>query len=93
MPSIIRPRLTFEDRVTYVPNAWLNDARLSLAARGVLVFLLSQTIGDVADLPEDDPEFDAGISELERHGYVQRVRVGDDGACVWALVETAGFSA
>lgn len=74
---ITRNKLHFEGQFVQVPNAWARDARLSRKARGLLVELLSHTVGWEVTV---DSLMDAGtegrdairtaIKELVDHGYL-----------------------
>jgi hypothetical protein len=43
--SLIRGHHSFDDEFTQIPNAWIRDNRLTLAARGLLTQLLSHSPG------------------------------------------------
>lgn len=83
---ITRTKLSFDDHFTQVPNAWVRDKRLSRRARGLLVELLSHSIGweiTIDSLMEVGPEgrdaLRAAIKELEACGYLKRDRQRTDG--------------
>jgi hypothetical protein len=61
---------------TLVPEAVMNDSRLSLVARGLYAALLSyqgQPIDPYEDAVEDDEDVRAAIDELVDSGYAVRL--------------------
>lgn len=68
-----------------VPQAWLNDERLSLMALGTLTFLTAYGVGSAVMeaslmcVPDDEDEIITALHDLEMHGYVVRQ---DDGTLV-----------
>lgn len=84
--SIIRTPLSFDNHYTIMPNAWARDARLTLKARGLLLQLLSHSVGweiTIESLVRANPEgreaIRTAILELEKHGYLTRDRARTDG--------------
>lgn len=82
---IRRPRLTFEDKFTQVPNEWVRDPRISRKARGLLVELMSHSEGWVTSIealaeggPEGRTAISAGIKELVEAGYLIKDRLRDE---------------
>lgn len=62
---------------TAIANAALQDARLSLTARGLLALMLSYpdqdlTLAELTNQSEQDDEatIRAALDELEQHGYI-----------------------
>lgn len=77
--SIRRPAFAFESHFTQVPNQWVRDARLSRRARGLLVELMSHSVGWETTIEhlvragtEKRDAIRSAIAELEQHGYLER---------------------
>jgi hypothetical protein len=78
--TLVRRKLSFEANFTQIPNSYVRDKRLSMKARGILGYLMSQANGQEVSLRSlaDDSEPDglasirSGVEELERHGYLVR---------------------
>lgn len=78
--SITRNLLRFETQFVQVPNTWVRDKRISRKSRGLLVELMSHSVGweiTVASLVAGGPEgrdaVRGALLELEEAGYLQRV--------------------
>jgi hypothetical protein len=72
-----RTRLKFERDFVRIPNEWMQDQRLSHAARGLLAELLTHPEGsdvDPASLvdrgPEGRDEVEVAVAELVEYGYL-----------------------
>lgn len=77
--GITRGRLAIDEHFTAVPNEWARDARLSRRARGLLVEVMSHSIGwhiTIRSLAaagkEGKDSIQTALSELVEHGYVRR---------------------
>lgn len=75
--GITRTRLEFEGQFTQVPNAWVRDERLSRKARGLLVEIMSHSIGwhvSVSGLQAAGTEgrdaIKSALVELKELGYL-----------------------
>lgn len=55
-PGIYRAKLDFEKGYVRAPNEWLRDPRLSLKAKGLLIYFLSHEIGYVITLAQIERE-------------------------------------
>lgn len=76
---LIRGHHDFDDHYTQVPNDWVRDPRLSLKARGLLVYLMSHrpgwnmSIRSIARANYVGPDqIKTAVEELEAHGYLVR---------------------
>lgn len=74
-----------QENFTVISNAVIRDARLTWKARGLLIYLLSQpdhwrtSVARLASVaPEGIHSCRAGMKELERHGYIRRVKQQND---------------
>lgn len=84
--AIYRGRLP-GDNYTMIPTAWLRDSRLSLTAKGILVFLTTvppgQSIAESEIInsgrADDEAEVIDALAELEATGYLRR----DASADLW----------
>lgn len=84
--TIRRSELQFDRDFTIMPNAWARDERLSRKARGLLVELLSHTVGWTESLAslvskgvEGREAIRSAIRELEDAGYLVRSQRRDEG--------------
>ena len=87
-------RVEKKDNYSILPNAAINDKRLSLEARGLLVFLLSKpndwqvnsrALTNISPAGRD--KIRRILRELEQFGYLERRRFqGKDGKFVWESV-------
>src|SRR5690606_21467775 len=90
-----------QDGYSIIPNAWSRDSRLSLSAKGLLLYLNSHAKGYhitvaqmIAQNKDGRDAIYAAIGELEAHGYLKRVRrrdprTGRFGAVDYVLTDRA----
>jgi hypothetical protein len=83
-----QPRIT--TNFTVIPNQILNDSRLSLRAKGLLVYILSKpdhwrtSTAHLASIgPEGRQAIQSTLRELEHTGYVVRRRYQDPQTGQW----------
>lgn len=81
---IIRARHSFDANFTTVPNEWVRDSRISLKAKGLLVQLMSHSVGwtvTVATLATANgcgrDTIRSAVLELETAGYLIRTQARD----------------
>jgi len=81
---LVRPRLTFEDGFTMMPNTWIRDRRIKWAARGLLSWLLSHDAGFEVSMELLSKSGDLGrdgvrgvVQQLEQFGYLERIKRRD----------------
>lgn len=87
----------YQKKFTTVDNAVLNDEKLSWKAKGIFVYLWSQSddwdyyVSEVAKHSRDGQDsLSAGIKELENRGYLKRIQTregGKFGKFQWLLTE------
>lgn len=77
--GITRSRLSIDEHFTAVPNEWARDARLSRRARGLLLEVMSHSVGwhvTIRSLAaagkEGKDAIQSALTELVEHGYVRR---------------------
>ncbi len=91
--ACIRSVRAAEGRFVQIANGAAQDRRLSLRARGVLLFVLSLPPEQhftakwlESQVPEGREAVRAALRELEMHGYLRRERTSRGGTWVWDQV-------
>ncbi|MCT9010309.1 hypothetical protein [Streptomyces rhizosphaerihabitans] len=89
----VRRGVMAADRFTQIANGFFRDARLSFKAKGVFGFISTHATGwhvTVADLVRAGPDgrdaVRAGLSELQRHGYLVRDQLRHDDGTLGEIV-------
>ncbi|MCX4993360.1 hypothetical protein [Streptomyces sp. NBC_00568] len=89
----IRRGVMAADQFTQIANGLFRDARLSFKAKGIFGFISTHATGwhvTVANLVRDGPDgrdaVRAGLSELQRHGYLVRNQLRHDDGTLGEIV-------
>lgn len=97
-PGVYREILAFEANFTQVPNTWVRDGRISLKAKGLLIYLMSHEAGyEITldriqrDTKDGRASIQSAAKELVDAGYltVTRTRKADQtyGRTRWELID------
>lgn len=97
-PGVYREILAFETNFTQVPNTWVRDGRISLKAKGLLIYLMSHEAGyEITldriqrDTKDGRASIQSAAKELVDAGYltVTRTRKLDQtyGRTRWELID------